>query len=112
MTDFEKNLTQALQRVDAPKDFAARLLERTAAETVDHRKLIVTPRRQWWWSGSGIAVAAGLVAGMFVVQQMHVRHEREQAAVAQQQFETAMRVTDHALDLTRARLERSGIRLQ
>jgi hypothetical protein len=112
MNDFEKDLSHAMQRVDAPKGFAARLLERAAAESSDHRKLVVTPRRQWWWSGSGIAVAAGLVAGMFVVQQVHVRHEREQAAVAQQQFETAMRVTDRALDRTRARLERSGIRLQ
>jgi hypothetical protein len=112
MSDFEKDLTQAMQRLDAPEGFAARLMERAAAESVDQRRLIVTPRRRWWWSGSGIAVAAGLVAGMFVAQQVHVRHEREQAAVAQQQFETAMRVTDHALDRTRARLERSGIRLQ
>jgi type VI protein secretion system component VasK len=112
MNDFEKDLTQAMQRVDAPEGFAARLLERAATGEKQDRRMLVTPRRRWWWSGSGIAVAAGLVAGMFVVQQVHVRHEREQAAVAQQQFETAMRVTDHALDRTRARLERSGIRLQ
>jgi hypothetical protein len=112
MSDFEKDLTQAMQRLDAPEGFAARLMERASVETLDHRRLIATPRRRWWWSGSGIAVAAGLVAGIFVVQQIHVRHEREQAAVAQQQFETAMRVTDHALNHTWARLERSGIRLQ
>lgn len=112
MSDFEKDLAQAMQRVDAPEDFAARLLARAAAESTDGRRLIAAPRRRWWWSGPGVAVAAGLVAGMFIVQQAHVRHERERAAVAQQQFETAMRVTDHALDRTRARLERSGIRLQ
>jgi len=112
MSDFEKDLTQAMQRLDAPEGFAAQMMERAVAESSHQRRLIATPRRRWWWSGSGIAVAAGLVAGMFVVQQVHVRHEREQAAVAQQQFEIAMRVTDHALDRTRARLERSGIRLQ
>jgi hypothetical protein len=45
------------------------------------------------------------------VEQVHVRHEREQAALATQQFETAMRVTDHALDQTRNQLQRAGIKL-
>jgi hypothetical protein len=54
------------------------------------------------------ALAAVLVVGVFGVEQVHERRER---AVATQQFVTAMRVTDHALDQTRAQLKRSGIRL-
>jgi hypothetical protein len=111
--EFELKLMQAMRRVDAPEGFAASLMERAAAPAAQ-RVIVLRPRISFlsaraWFSG---AIAAMLLAGVFVAEQVHVRHEREQAAIAQQEFETAMRVTDHALDRTRARLERSGIRLQ
>jgi len=56
----------------------------------------------------GSAIAAVLVLGCFVAERVHV--ERQKAELAQQQFETAMRVTDHALDQTRVQLERAGLR--
>ena len=59
------------------------------------------------WVGG--AIAAALVLGAFVGDQVHVRRERERAALATQQFETATRVTDHALDQVRAQLARAGV---
>ncbi len=56
-------------------------------------------------------MAAMLALGVFVGEQVHVRHEREQAAVATQQFEAAMRIENQALERTRMQLERAGIRL-
>jgi low affinity Fe/Cu permease len=58
----------------------------------------------------GAAMAVMLLVCVFIAQQVHVRHEREQAAV-QRQFEEGMRVTDRALDQTREKLERAGLKL-
>jgi len=63
-------------------------------------------RAQVWVGG---AIAAMLALGAFVGETVHVRHQREQAALATQQFEAAVRVTDQALDKTRVQLERAGL---
>ena len=116
MDEFERALVDALRRVDAPEGFAERVVERSAegvaapvsgARGGGHR-VVVMPRR-WVWAGG--AVAAMLAVGAFVGETVHVRHQREQAALATQQFEAAVRVTDHALDQTRAKLERAGLKL-
>ena len=116
--EFERALTRAMARVNPPETLAKFLMK--AAEVEAESRL---PRRErknkWAWfvpqrtayGWMGGALAAVLVVGVFGVEQVHVRHEREQAAQATQQFETAMRVTDHALDQTRAQLQRAGIRL-
>lgn len=121
---FEQQLARALQRVDAPEGFAARLMERAekgdpaAAGHVPGRaahtpgrgvsRLLVLPRRQWlsWASG---AIAAVLVAGIFVGQHVHERHERK--IEAQRQFETASRITDKTLEQVREQLAQQGIQL-
>jgi hypothetical protein len=62
------------------------------------------------WVGG--AIAAVLALGMFGAVLLHQRRERaEQAAVATQQFEAAVRVTDRALAQTREQLQRAGLNL-
>jgi len=113
MTDFEKRLTRAMQRVDAPETMAKFLM--AAAEVQAERELPRSQRKHRWafflpmppaWAAG--AVAALLVMGIFAGEQVH---QRTQERKAEHQFETAMRVTDHALDQTRASLERAGLRL-
>ena len=105
---LEVQLTQALRPVDAPEGFAARVMERTgsSAKVVAIRPRFATLRVRTWAGG---AIAAMLALGVFGAEQAHVRHEREQAALAQQQFETATRITDQALEHAREQLARAGV---
>ncbi len=107
---FELQLTEALRRVEAPEGFAARVMDRAAAPAVAKRVVVMRPRLmgQVWIGGT---IAAMLAVGAFVGETVRVRHQREQAALATQQFEAAVRVTDQALDKTRAQLERAGLKL-
>jgi hypothetical protein len=117
--EFERALTRAMRRVDPPETLGKFLMKAVQAEIGVEAESRLSRREKWawfvprpqrfgWMSG---ALAAVLLVGVFGVEQVHVRHERERAQ-ATQQFETAMRVTDHALDQTRAQLQRAGIRLQ
>jgi hypothetical protein len=65
------------------------------------------PARLRVWSGG--AIAAALVAGVFAGQQVHERRERQKAELAEQQFETAMRITDQTLDQVRLQLQQAGV---
>jgi hypothetical protein len=115
--EFERALARAMRRVDPPETLT-KFLMRAAGVEAESRLPRKERKSKWawivpqarrpgfaWMSG---ALAAVLVVGVFGVEQVHERRER---AVATQQFVTAMRVTDHALDQTRAQLKRSGIRL-
>jgi len=115
--EFDEELMRGLRRVDAPEGFAARVMERSAVvPTHDDKtvmngpprvaKVLAFPKPRAWM---GSAMAAVLVLGCFVAERVHV--ERQKAELAQQQFETAVRVTDHALDQTREQLARAGLRL-
>lgn len=107
---FEQQLTEALRHVEVPAGFAVRVMDRAAAPAVAQKVVVMRPRRwgQLWLGG---AIAAMLAVGAFVGETVRVRHQREQAELATQQFEAAVRVTDHALDQTRAKLERAGLKL-
>jgi hypothetical protein len=101
---FEHRLTQALQRLDAPVGFADRVMVRV--EAAPRRKVFVmSPRTSTWVSG---AIAAMLAIGIFTGERVHQRHERERA---EQQFETATRITDQALAHAREQLQRAGVPL-
>jgi hypothetical protein len=106
--EFEAHLTKALRRVDAPEGFADRVMAR--ALTQDRPKpapvVVMKPRFQPWIGG---AIAAALLAGVFGAEQVQVRRQREQAAMAQQQFEAGIRITDAALEHARDQLEQAGI---
>jgi ABC-type uncharacterized transport system auxiliary subunit len=64
------------------------------------------PQARAWMGG---AIAAVLAMGVFAGAHIHEQHERR--VVAQQQFETAERITDETLARTRAELEQRGINL-
>lgn len=107
LAELEQYLTHALRRVDAPKGFAERTLARAQAGSAPRGKLLVMPTRLRAWTSG--AIAAALAAGVFVGEQIHVRHQREKAEVAQQQFEAAMRITGETLEQTRMELRRAGV---
>lgn len=112
LAEFELALARAMSRVDAPEGFAARVMERAASpveNVVAMRPRTRMLRMQAWMGG---AIAAALVVGVFGAEQIHDRHERaERAALATQQFEAAVQVTDRALDQTRQQLQRAGLNL-
>lgn len=102
---FEIRLNQALRRVDSPEGFADRVMQRVAA--APRRKVFaLSPRTSTWVSG---AIAAMLALGIFTGEQIHQRRERERA---NQQFETATRITDQALAHAREQLQRAGVPLE
>jgi len=121
---FEQELRKALERVDAPPTLRAFL--ETAIEAEEHRKrtsnLWFTPKRggkllvlpkPWRWMASpwaGGAVAALLVAGVFVTG-AHVHEERVKQAQATQQFEQATQITDRALEHAREKMRKAGVDL-
>ena len=121
---LEAKLRKALERVDAPPTL--RVFLETAIEAQEHQKrtgklwfrpkrgglLLVMPKPWRWmvspWAGG--AVAALLVAGVFVTGE-HVHRVHEQQAQATQQFEQATQITDRALERARERLRKAGVDL-
>jgi hypothetical protein len=108
--ELERELRRALQRVDAPQGFAERTMARARGAGAPRGRLLVMPSRLRTW-GSG-AIAAVLVAGVFIGQQVHERRERERTEAAQEQFEAAMRITGETLDQTRLQLQEAGVGLE
>jgi hypothetical protein len=122
--EFERALTRAMRRVDAPETLTKFLMRVAEVETESrlprrerkprkerkHRWawFVLRPQRTFGWTGG--ALAAVLLVSVFGVEQVHVRHERKQAEV-QKQFDEGVRITDRALDQTRERLERAGLKL-
>ena len=106
---FEQKFAEAMRRVDAPGSFADRICARIqAAEPSRGKVLPMTPRMRLWVSG---ALAAGLLLGVVATEEVHRRQQREQAAMAQQQFQEALRITDRALDHAREQLQQAGVQL-
>ncbi len=103
--ELERYLSEAMRRVDAPEGFADRVMARTRSAPSTAKILRMPSRTRAWVSG---AIAAALLAGVLVGEQVHARRER-QAEKAQQQFEAGMRITDAALEHTREQLQRAGV---
>jgi hypothetical protein len=109
LSQFEEELTQALRLVDAPEGFAGRVLA-AAAETAPQRaRVLAMPARVRVWAGG--AIAAALLVGVFVQREVRAHERREQAALAQQQFEAALRITGDTLDDVRRQLQQAGVTL-
>lgn len=107
LTQFEEELTQAIRAVDPPDGFAERVMARAQASEQPRAKIFAMPRRLPSWTSG--AIAAALLLGVFFGVQTHLRHQREQAEFAQQQFEAGIRITDAALERTRHQLQRAGV---
>lgn len=119
--DFERALANSMRRVNAPASLAKFLEAAAQAEQEcelprherTHPRVFAFPNpralsnRSWL----GGAIAAVLVLACFSAEGFHLKRERERSELAEQQFETAVRVTNHALDQTRGQLERAGFSL-
>lgn len=121
LTEFEQALARAMKRVELRAETTAKFL--ALAEEAERKRvhagggfrlikfsnggrLFAMPKPRAWMGG---AIAAVLAIGCFVGAHVHEQHERQ--IEAQQQFETAERITDEALARTRAELEQQGINL-
>jgi hypothetical protein len=108
LTQFEQELTLAMRGVDPPEGFVERTMTRVLPAVPVRAKVLWMPRRARLWASG--AIAAALLLGVFIGEQTHLRHQREQAEFAQQQFELAMRITDRTLEHTRQQLWNAGVR--
>ena len=104
--EFEQELARAMRGVDPPQGFADRVMARAQADVPVRAKVLWMPRRVRQWTEG--ALAAALLAGVFLGEQAHLRHQREQAA--QQQFEQAMRITNRTLEHVQQQLWDAGVR--
>lgn len=104
--ELEQYLKGAMRRVDAPEGFADRVIARARPASATAKVLMMPSRMRIWVSG---AVAATLLAGVFVGDQVRERRQRERAEDAQRQFEAGMRITDAALEHTRQQLRSAGV---
>jgi hypothetical protein len=128
MTEFEQALSRAMQRVEVRAETSAKFLaladeaERKRVHTGGGFRLIKLsnggrvftmpriPQTRAWMGG---AIAAVLAMGVFAgahIREQHEHHERQ--VMAQQQFQTAERITDETLARTRAELAQRGINLE
>jgi len=125
MKEFEESLSRAKKRAELRAETTAKFL--ALAEEAERKRqhagggfrlikmssggrVFAMPRPRAWMGG---AIAAVLALGVFVGTHVHEQHEQhERQVLAQQQFETAERITDETLAHTRAELERQGINLE
>jgi len=121
MKEFEQALSRAMQRIDVRAETTAKFL--ALAEEAERQRVhagggfrlikfsnagrvFAMPRPRAWMGG---AIAAVLALGCFAGAHIHEQHERK--VIAQQQFETAERITDETLARTREELEQRGINI-
>jgi hypothetical protein len=118
MDEFERQLSRAMRRVEVRAETTAKFLSIAAAVKEEHERtgrrwikpasggrVLFMPRPRAWMGG---AIAAVLVLGVLGGERVHQRRQQE---MAERQFETAIRVTDHALEQTQAQLQRAGVKL-
>jgi hypothetical protein len=124
MQEFEQALSRAMQRVEVRAETSAKFL--ALAEEAERKRVhagggfrliklsnggrvFTMPRPRAWMGG---AIAAVLALGVFVGTHVHEQHEQhERRVMAEQQFQTAERITDETLEHTREQLEQRGIKL-
>jgi hypothetical protein len=112
--DLERELYQALRPVDPPAGFADRVIARAHAaatpQTKSVARILMFPKlRSRIWIPS--AIAAMLLVGVAGERAHEQMEQRRKAEEAQKQFDTALQVTDRALEHARQQLQRAGIPL-
>jgi hypothetical protein len=128
MKEFEQALGRAMKRVEVRAETTAKFLAlaeeaekkrvqagggirliKFSGYTGNWGRVLAMPKPRAWMGG---AIAAVLAIGVFAGAHIHEQHEQhERQVMAQQQFETAERITDETLERTKAQLERKGIYL-
>ena len=113
MDPFERELARALRPVDAPRSLLQSVLLTVQVEGREGRSnwrviagKLTFPKQRAWMGG---AIAGLLVLSVLGGERVHQEHER--AARAQREYETAMRITDRALEQAREQVQQSGISL-
>jgi hypothetical protein len=109
---FELQLQKAMLRVDAPETLLRSVMaavesqapQRVYKPSWRERLQFVLPQPRIWATGARAALAVVALGG----QQWHRHQQRE---LATQQFETASRITDRAMEHTRQQLARAGVPL-
>ena len=104
--ELERDLTEELRPVAAPEGFADRIMARAELSGPAQAKVVQMRLRSRVWASG--AIAAALFAGI-LIQQTHARYQRQQADLAQQQFEAAMRITDQTMQHVRQQLQQAGV---
>ena len=125
MDAFERELGPSLRQVRAPDGFADRVMlavegeaevqsrgrvrgltgaDAYAGASASTGTLLSFPSRAWL----GGALAAGLVLACFGAEQLHGRHERERAMMAERNFAMSEEITAQALEHTREQLKLAG----
>ncbi|GAA3748663.1 hypothetical protein [Terriglobus aquaticus] len=108
----EQQVRAALRRVDAPNGFTERLMARVEAlpETRAQRAkqgggrgVLVRMTQPAWRLAYAAAAMLAISAGALHVE--HARAEQRKADAAAAQFDTAIQVTNHALDQVSAKLQ-------
>jgi hypothetical protein len=109
--EFENQLRKALRPVEAPEGFAERLMQRLPPPREERREPVVvalprrapSPARRY---GLPAALAASLVAAVFLGQQLADRRfqnqivrEQAEGLAAKQELLQALRVTSQKLDM-------------
>jgi hypothetical protein len=109
LAQFERELVIALRPADPPEGFAQRTQARAALGAPGGARLLqVVPRTRLW---ALPALAALLLVGAWAGERVHLRRQREQAALAERKFEVAVGITDRTLEHTREQLRRAGVQL-
>ncbi len=98
--EFEREVKEALARVDAPEGFSEQVVARARKRYPRPATRFATPA----WRGA-YAAAAMLTVIMGTVHVHQVHEEERRAAEAQQQFARAMDLTGHALDRVAVQLQ-------
>ena len=97
MSQFERDLREALRRKEPPPGFAGRVIAR--AREIDERKARWSWKWSWRWSA-----AAAMVVMLLVVGALYREHRRQEAERSKDQLLLALRVTGAKVRLVQERL--------
>jgi hypothetical protein len=101
MEDFERELSQALERRPAPPSLKRRLMERRQGRQTQRSKT----RSVVWQRLAACLVLAVVLGGAYQWRRVE---ERRKGEAARAQVLTALRITGHALDEMNLRLAARG----
>jgi hypothetical protein len=113
LDELEEYLVKELHPVPEPRGFADRIIALAELQIQEpapvRAKVLAMKSRPRLWVPT--AIAAALLTAGFLTQQTHERHERQQAELAQKQFDSALRITGETLEDTRQQIRDAGVQI-